>query len=102
MRPPPPTPPQTAPETQVSGAVPVPGRPYWLTDAQIDQGIYLGFTRGQWPIAAFSADGTHAAYWAAQDPSNRVVIGPIQIPDDVPVLRGRSIPASTILETATE
>ena len=69
-------------------------RPYWLTDAKIEGGVYLGFTKGEWPIQAFAADGSHAAYWAAQDPERRVLVGPIEIPDDAPVLRGRTVPVA--------
>lgn len=68
-------------------------RPYWFTDAKTESGVYLGFTRGEWPIQAFSTDGTHAAHWAAEDPCNRIIVGPIAIPDDAPVLRGETVPA---------
>lgn len=72
-------------------------RPYWLTDAKTENGVYLGFTKGQWPIQAFSADNTHHLSWAAEDPDNRVLIGPVPIPDDAPTWRGKKIPAAYAL-----
>lgn len=72
-------------------------RPYWFNDANIENGVMLGFTSGEWPIQAFSADGSHAASWAAQDPGRRILIGPIKVPDDAPVLRGRVIPERPVL-----
>lgn len=72
-------------------------RPYWLTDAKTENGVYLGFTKGQWPIHAFSADLSHARHWVGEDPENRILIGPIAIPDDAPVWRGRKVPASVEL-----
>lgn len=72
-------------------------RPFWIRDSAVQAGVYLGFTNGQWPIHAFSAEHSHHLDWAAEDPVNRVLIGPIQVPDDAPVLRGRKVPATSVL-----
>lgn len=69
-------------------------RPYWIGDAKTEHGVYLGFTRGQWPIQAFTADpdDSMALRWVAESPDTRVLIGPIGIPDNVPTLIATRIP----------
>jgi hypothetical protein len=66
-------------------------------------GVMLGFTRGQWPVQAFAADPdggcTAGAFWAAQKPQDRVLVGPVVIPDDIPVLHSRHTPARYELST---
>lgn len=65
-------------------------------------GVMLGFTRGEWPVQAFAADAdggcSAGAFWAAQKPQDRVLVGPIQIADDVPVNRSQHKPARYGLE----
>lgn len=77
--------------------------PYWIVQKDgyggevFLHGVMLGFEKGKWPVQAFavSEDGTcsHGAYWAAQKPTERVLVGPVPIPDDVPVFTVQHEPA---------
>jgi hypothetical protein len=66
-------------------------------------GVMLGFARGQWPVQAFAADAdggcSAGAFWAAQKPKDRVLVGPVVIPDDAPVLHSQHKPARYELTT---
>ena len=76
--------------------------PYWVEQSvgyggQVFlHGVMLGFTKGQWPVQAFAVDEdggcSMGAYWAAQKPSDRVLVGPVPIPDDVPVRTAQRTP----------
>lgn len=76
--------------------------PYWIQQKDgyggevFLHGVMLGFTRAEWPVQAFavSADGTCSmgARWAAGKPHDRVLVGPIAIPDDIPVQFAARIP----------
>jgi hypothetical protein len=76
--------------------------PYWVQreagySGQVFlYGVMLGFTKNQWPVQAFAVDKdggcSQGAYWAAQSPDDRVLVGPIEIPDDVPVRVAQRIP----------
>jgi hypothetical protein len=76
--------------------------PYWIVqrdgyDGEVFlHGVVLGFEKSKWPIQAFAVDADgkcpHGAYWAAQQPQDRVLVGPIPIPDDAPVRSARRIP----------
>lgn len=70
-------------------------RPFWIQVPE--KGVWLGFTKGQWPIQAFG-DEDSAAYWATQDPENKAVIGPVLIPLSTPTYRGVTIPVERKLE----
>lgn len=63
-------------------------RPYWLDVPEA--GVYLGFTRGEWPIQAFAQE-SQAAYWASEGPDDRRIIGPVPIPDEAPIFKGVKI-----------
>lgn len=58
-------------------------------------GVVLGFTRGEWPVQAFAADAdggcSMGARWAAGK-DGRVLVGPVMIPDDVPVRTATRVP----------
>ena len=76
--------------------------PYWVQQRDgyggqvFLHGVMLGFTSGQWPIQAFAVDEdggcSMAARWAAQNPTDRLLVGPISIPDDTPVQTARRVP----------
>lgn len=88
--------------------------PYWVEQRDgyggsvFLHGVYLGFTRGQWPVQAFAADAdggcASGARWAAERRDGelyRVLVGPIPIPDDVPVVQGKTHPTTHSLEPVT-
>jgi hypothetical protein len=72
--------------------------PYWIEQrvgygGQVFlHGVMLGFTRSAWPVQAFAVDEdggcSMGARWAAERPADRILVGPIDIPDDVPVRHG--------------
>jgi len=76
--------------------------PYWIEQkigygGQVFlHGVMLGFTRSQWPVQAFAVDElgecSMGARWAAERPHDRVLVGPIHIPDDAPVRSAMRIP----------
>lgn len=74
-------------------------RPTGFSEAMRVGGVYLGFTRGQWPIRAFSAEHrADAVSWAANDPEYRILVGPIPVPQDAPVYYAVTIPEHTKLQ----
>lgn len=85
--------------------------PYWIQQRDgyggqvFLHGVMLGFTRGQWPVQAFAVDEdgdcSMGVSWAAQQPNDRVLVGPIPIPDDVPVRIARRVPEQFILTDVT-
>lgn len=76
--------------------------PYWVEQRDgyggqvFVHGVILGFTRGEWPVQAFAADAdggcSMAARWAAARPEDRVLVGPVAIPDDAPVRNSKRVP----------
>lgn len=59
-------------------------------------GVMLGFTRSEWPVQAFAADEdggcSMGARWAAERPDDRVLVGPVLIPDSAPVRSATRVP----------
>ena len=76
--------------------------PYWVQQKAgyggevFLHGVMLGFTKAEWPIQAFAVDDLGecpvGARWAAEKPHDRVLVGPIPIPDDVPVRSALRVP----------
>ena len=60
------------------------------------KGVMLGFERAKWPVQAFAVDVdggcSMGARWVAEKPQDRVLVGPVPIPDDVPVRSAKRVP----------
>lgn len=65
--------------------------------------VWLGIKRGEWPVEAFPNEDM-ARRWASHGGSGnsnerlRYVVGPVQVPRDLPARRARIVPESTLWE----
>jgi len=72
-----------------------------FAESQRPKQIWLGKRTDQWPVQCFEKE-SQAAHWATtgtiDERQRKLVWGPIEVPADTPLLRGKYIPEERVLE----